>query len=79
MISNFVVEFDNGRPLIPVTRTEDDLQLSYVVDGIRVGGYACLSEAPALTVIVQVNADAATIAAMKLDTASYLWLEDVSE
>jgi len=80
MKANFVVGWINGQPdLPPMEDMEGGIQIVYLNDkGIKVGGYSVLSS-HAETVLVQVNASAITIDAMKTDTTKYLWVEDIDE
>ncbi len=65
---------------LPPAVSSTGIQLQYPrpgVPGLMDGGYSMVGRVPqAPTCIVQVDASAVTIAAMKADPA-YLWLEDV--
>lgn len=77
--SIFCVEMVNGQPVLPPFADASGVCLWY--ENRTRGGWSCIGAVPVpgvKTVLVQVDASAATIAAMKKD-AAYLWLEDVKE
>jgi len=82
MKANFVVPFNraSGVPdLPPMQAAEGAPQLCYTDDkGALRGGFICQSYIPADTVMVQVEASEAMIAAMKA-SPEYLWLEDIPD
>jgi len=79
MKGNFLTTWANGTPDLPQMVSETGgLQLCYVEQGERKGGFTCVSAACAKTVIVQVDASEATIAAMKAD-ARYLLVDDLTD
>jgi len=76
MKANFLTTWKDGQPVLPPMVSETSgLQLCYVEDGERRGGFTCVS-APGKTVIVQGDASDATIAAMRVD-ARYLLVDDL--
>ena len=78
MRANFITTFANGSPVLPPMDSEEGLQLTYLDNGVRVGGFVCISYAPAISVVVQVHSSEDTINAMKADD-SFVWLEDIPE
>ena len=76
MKANFLTTWINGAPDLPPMVSDSGLQLCYVEDGERKGGFTCVSAACAKTVIVQVDASPETIAAMRAD-ARYLLVDDL--
>ena len=76
MKANFLTTWKDGQPVLPPMEADSGLQLCYMEDGERKGGFTCVSAACAKTVIVQVDASPETIAAMRAD-ARYLLVDDL--
>ena len=62
---------------------EDGLQLDYLDDGVRTGGYSCIGQVPGAwpSILVQVLASGATLDEMAsaANRDKYIFIEDVAE
>ncbi len=77
----FICDFQNGYPVLPPMGADalGGPQLHFVEGGVLKGGYSMVGLVPqAETAIVQVEASAATVAAMGADPR-YLFLEEVAD
>ncbi len=73
----FICEFKNGYPVLPPMKADGGLQLHFTEGGVLKGGYSCVGLVPqTTTAIIQVEANPATIAAMKTST-EYFFLGEV--
>jgi len=78
MKANFLTTWVNGAPVLPPMEADSGLQLCYMEDGERRGGFTCVSAPGGKTIIVQVDVSPETIAAMRAD-ARYLLVDDLTD